>query len=232
VARVDLDELKAVRRVLGGTLNDVILAVIEGAFRDLLVARDEDVNSVVLRTLVPVSVRKVDDHTPNNQVSGVIARLPVGIAEPVRRFEAMRSEMNALKASHEAEAGEAMATVAGFTPPMLYALMLRSTTSALRRIPQHTVHTVTTNVPGPQHALYALGREMLEYLPFVPLSQGLRIGVAIFSYHDMVRFGVTGDFDTMPDIGWFCGRIETGVAELARQAGVKGPPIPSASSAS
>jgi hypothetical protein len=98
---------------------------------------------------------------------------------------------------------------------MLYALALRTATAALRRVSQRAVNTVTTNVPGPPSPLYALGREMLEYLPFVPLSQGVRIGVAILSYNGKVRFGVTGDYDTLPEVPWFCARIEACIAELA-----------------
>ena len=90
--------------------------------------------------------------------------------------------------------------------------------AGLRRSPQRSVHTVTTNVPGPQYPLYALGRQMIEYLPFVPLSQGVRIGVAIVSYNGQVRFGVTGDYDTVPEVDWFCQRIEAAIAELGERA--------------
>ena len=204
--------------MLGGTVNDVILSVITAALRDLLLARGDPVDGVVVRSLVPVSVRAVDDHTPNNQVAALIAELPVGIADPVERLEAIRRHMATLKASHEAEVTEAMSTLFGFTPPMLYALGLRSVTAALRRAPQRSVHTVTTNVPGPPKALYALGRELLEYLPFVPLSQGVRLGVAILSYNGEVRFGVTADYDTVPEVEWFCQRIEAAVQELAELA--------------
>ena len=149
----------------------------------------------------------------------MIAELPVGVADPVERLEATRRQMDTLKASHQAEASETMYSLAGFAPPMLYAVALRSATAALRRLPQRSVHTVTTNVPGPQYPLYALGREMVEYLPFVPLSQGVRIGVAILSYNGQVRFGVTGDYDTVPEVDWFCRRIEAGIAELTERAG-------------
>ena len=93
---------------------------------------------------------------------------------------------------------------------MLYALGLRSARPCFAVLPQRSVHTVTTNVPGPPKALYALGRELLEYLPFVPLSQGVRLGVAILSYNGEVRFGVTADYDTVPEVEWFCQRIEAG----------------------
>jgi diacylglycerol O-acyltransferase len=218
-ARTTLDELKMIRGALGGTVNDVILAVITSAFRDLLLARGDPADGMVVRSLVPVSVRPAGDRTPNNQVAAMIAELPVGIADPVERLEAVQRHMTSLKASHEAEASGALNSLARFTPPMLYALGLRSATVAVRRVPQRNVNTVTTNVPGPPMPLYALGRELLEYLPFVPLSQGVRVGVAILSYNGGVRFGVTGDYDTMPEVEWFCQRIEAAVAELAAYTG-------------
>jgi diacylglycerol O-acyltransferase len=219
VARASLDELREIRRVFGVTVNDVVVSVIAGAFRDLLLERGEEVDGVVLRSLVPVSVRAADDRTPNNQVSAMIASLPVGVTDPVERLRETHRELDALKRSHQAEAGEVITSMAGLTPATLYTVALRSVTAAVRRIPQRSVHTVTTNVPGPQHPLYAMGREMVEYLPFVPLAQGVRLGVAILSYNGQVRFGVTGDYDTVPEVEWFCRRIEANIAELAERAG-------------
>ena len=80
------------------------------------------------------------------------------------------------------------------------------------------INTVTTNVQGPPQALYAVGRKLIEYLPFVPLSQGVRLGFAILSYNGNLAFGVTGDFDTVPEVEWFCRRIEAGIAELRDHA--------------
>ena len=82
------------------------------------------------------------------------------------------------------------------------------------RLPQSSVNTVTTNVPGPQYPLYLAQRRMLEAFPFVPLGGHVRIGVAIFSYDGEINFGVTGDRDTAPDIGVLCRAIERSVAEL------------------
>ncbi len=81
------------------------------------------------------------------------------------------------------------------------------------------MNTVTTNVPGPQFPLYIAGLEMLEYIPFVPIGGGVRIGVAILSYNGEVRFGITGDYDTAPDIGVLAGGIEAAVGVLLRLAG-------------
>jgi hypothetical protein len=80
------------------------------------------------------------------------------------------------------------------------------------------VNTVTTNVPGPQFPLYAVGRKMIEIFPFVPLAGTVRVGVAIFSYIGTLNFGVTGDYDTVPDLRVMCAGIEDGLLELRKAA--------------
>ena len=149
VARSTLADIKAVRRAFGGTVNDVVLSAITGAFRHLLLARGDSPDHAVLRSLVPVSVRAADDRTANNQVTAMIAELPVGIADPLERLEAVRRQMAELKASHQAVAGEAITSLAGFAAPTLLALGLRASCATSRRFPQRSVNTVTTNVPGP-----------------------------------------------------------------------------------
>ncbi len=209
-----LADVKRIRGAVGGTVNDVVLAAITRGFRDLLVHRGDDVSGVVVRTLVPVSVRTSGDHSYNNQVSGMIAELPVGIADPLERLSAVRVQMSELKESHQADAGGAISELAAFTPPLLLAIGFRTAVTVLRRAPQRSVNTVTTNVPGPQVPLYACGREMLDYRPFVPLSYGVRTGVAILSYNGKISFGVTGDWDSVPDIDVLAAGIEEGMAEL------------------
>ena len=217
-AHADLADIKAIKQTLGGTVNDVVLAVIAGAFRDLLTARSEDPDHAVLRSLVPVSIRPVGDGAPNNQVSAMIAELPIAIADPLERLAAMRREMEQLKQSNQVETSQALTTVAGLAAPALLALGLRTVGAMAREFPQRSVDTVTTNVAGPQFPLYAAGRRMVAYLPFVPLAQGVRIGVAIMSYDGGVSFGVTGDYDTVPDLEVFCRSIEAGVLDLHRRA--------------
>ena len=217
-ARCTLDDVKTIRRVFGGSINDVVLSAISGAFRSVLIERGDPVDDVVLRSLVPVSVRHPDDHKWNNQVSLIVAELPVGIADPILRLEAVRAQMATLKASHQVTAVEAVVATAEFVPPILLALAARAATTMLRRAPQRTINTVTTNVPGPQLPLYALGREMLEYLPFVPLSEGVPIGVAILSYNGRLTFGITGDYDTASDVHFMAKQIEAEVIALRELA--------------
>jgi WS/DGAT/MGAT family acyltransferase len=219
-AHTTLADVKRVRSALGGTVNDVVLAVLTRGFRDLIVARDESPVGRVVRTLVPVSVRLADERgVYNNRVSAMFAQLPVGISDPAERLDAIRTQMAGLKESKQAVAGEVLTSLSGFAPALLLALGTR----VAFRIPQRNVNTVTTNVPGPQFPLYACGRQMLEAFPFVPIAGHLRIGVAIFSYNGMLNFGVTGDYDTAPDIGVLCRGVEDGMSELLKLAGATGP---------
>src|SRR5205807_654326 len=122
----------------------------------------------------------------------------------------VRAQMQELKASGQAVAAARLTALGGFAPAMLLALGGRVGS----RIPQRSINTVTTNVPGPQNPLYMSGRRMLEAFPFVPLGGSVRVGVAIFSYDGNINFGVTGDRDTSPDIGVLCEGIERGMRAL------------------
>ena len=156
----------------------------------------------MLRSLVPVSVRTDDAHgVPGNRVSAFLYELPVHVSDPLERLATVREGMRELKASHMAEAGEAVSTLGDLAPPMVVGIASRLGMRLMHRLPQRSVNTVTTNVPGPQFPLYCLGREMLEYYPYVPLSHGVRVGTAILSYNGRLAFGITGDFDTAPDVG-------------------------------
>src|SRR5207248_6479031 len=128
-----LSEVKTVRRALGGTVNDVVLAVISHGFRQLLLSREEDPQQLAVRTLVPVSVRRPGERgTYNNRVSAMFAELPIGLDDPVERLEAVRTQMEGLKRSHEAVAGEVLASLTGFAPALLLALGMRT----VMRMPQ------------------------------------------------------------------------------------------------
>jgi diacylglycerol O-acyltransferase len=220
-ASTTVDAVKTVRKGVGGTFNDVVLASITRGFRDLLSSRREPVDRVV-RTLVPVSVRPrspsglaVADGTFENRVSAMFAELPVGLADPVERLHVISAQMAGLKESKQAVAGEALTSLSGFAPPMLLALGTRLAS----RVPQRNVNTGTTNVPGPQLPLYAVGRRMLEAYPYVPLFGHIRVAVAIFSYDGHVNFGITGDADNAPDIDVLCDGIEDEMAELLELSG-------------
>jgi len=197
-AHARLSDVKTVRNELGGTVNDVVLTLITNGFRELLDSRGEDVpEDRVVRTMVPVSVRRKGERgVYNNRVSAVFAGLPVGLTEPAERLQAIRLEMDGIKESKQAVAGDVLTSMSGFAPPLLLALGSRLVTLS----PRLNMHTATTNVPGPQQPVQTLGRRMLQSYPFVPVVGSIRIVVAIFSYDGGLFFGVTGDYDGAPDI--------------------------------
>ena len=214
-----LDDVRTVRRGLGGSVNDVVLAAVTRGFRDLLLAHGEDVAGRNVRSLVPVSVRREHERGEyNNKVSAVFAELPVGIDGAVERLEAIRAQMSTLKQSGQAVAAETLTSLSGFAPPLLLALGTRIAFRTAHRVMRTPTETVTTNVPGPQQPLYALGRRMLTAYPYVPIASPVRVGVAIFSYDGQLTFGLTADRDGVRDIEVLAGGIETGIAELVKAA--------------
>jgi len=144
----------------------------------------------------------------------MFAELPVEVADPVDRLRLVSAQMADLKESNQAVAAEALVSVSAFAPPMLLALGLRAATKA----PQRAVNTVTTNVPGPQLPLYVLGRKLLHAYPYVPVAGHIRIGVAIFSYDGKVSFGITGDYDSTPDLHEMVAGIEASMEEMLAAA--------------
>jgi diacylglycerol O-acyltransferase len=213
-ASVTLDDVREVKRSHGGTVNDVVLTLITGAYRDLLLARGEQPHRHAVRSLVPVSVRAPHhDHGETmlaNRVSAMIAELPVHVADPVARLDAVRAELDRLKHSGEAQAGEAITSAAELAPPLLLSAGLYGGF----RLPQRQLVTVTTNVPGPAVPLWGVGRRLRVLYPFVPIADRLRTGVAVTSYDGVLFFGVTADAESTPDLDVLTTGIEKAMAEL------------------
>jgi WS/DGAT/MGAT family acyltransferase len=189
----------------------VVLAVITGAFRDLLTERHKLTDGLVVRSLVPVSTRGPDESgVITNLVSAVLANLPVSEPDPLRWLTMIRQQMDSLKHRHQEVSAEILTTMLGLSAPMVLALGAQ----AVFRAPQPLVQTVTTNVPGPRIPLYVLGRRMTALHPYVPIGNAVRISIAILSYVDTVSFGVTADYDSVPDVDVLIQGIQRGLAEL------------------
>jgi WS/DGAT/MGAT family acyltransferase len=225
-ARASLDDVKTIKGRLGGTVNDVVLAAISGAFRDLLLARGEEPEPFMMPSLVPVSVRAPgEENIYENRVSAILAYLPVHIADPVERLTAIRAEISALKASHESKVMETLVSLGRFIPYPVASVGVQLAYS----LHQREIVTVTTNVPGPRQPLYGMGRRLVEIIPYVPIATTMRTGVSIFTYCDEVTFGITGDYASSPDIDVLARGIENGLAELLKAAEhATAPPAPAA----
>jgi hypothetical protein len=140
----------------------------------------------------------------------MFAELPIGIADPASALTAVRAQMDGLKESKQAVAGDVLTSLSGYAPPMLLALGAR----LAARSPSLGVQTGVTNVPGPQQPLHTLGRRLLESFPYVPVIGHARISIAIFSYDGGLYFGVTGDYDSSSDIDVLTAGVERSMDEL------------------
>jgi WS/DGAT/MGAT family acyltransferase len=213
-ARSDLDRFKRVKDALGGTVNDVVLAVVAGALREWLRGRGIRTEGLELRAQVPVSIRASDERGQlGNRLAVMRAPLPVYIADPVRRLEAVSQAMKGLKQSKQALGAEVISRFNDFAPPTLLAQAARINFST------RLFNLTVTNVPGPQVPLYVLGRELEDIFPigFLPPNQALF--VAIMSYNGGINFGLLADYDSMDDVDVIASGIETAIAELVDAAG-------------
>jgi diacylglycerol O-acyltransferase len=214
--RVSLEEVLAVRRAFGGTVNDVVLSLVTRGFRDLLLSRGEPVDGVRLRCVVPVSIRRPAESATGNRVATMFAELPVDAVDPARRLQAISGQLAHLKDAEQAAAGDDLIGLSALAPPVLLAPALWIAT----KLPQRSITTVITNLPGPPVPLYALGRRMQRMYPYVPLGWQVRIAVAILSYDGMLHFGFTGDHgpagarDSRADLEVLRAGVEAGLSEL------------------
>lgn len=209
IVRADLAEVKAVRGRFHCTVNDVVLAVVAGAVRRLLISRGEDVDGLVLRTMVPVSFRSESErNTYGNKVSWVVADLPVGEPDPSARVKQVHASMAYLKQSKQAVGADFWFKMSEYAPPTVLALAGRSV--ALQRM----CNLIVTNIPGPQFPLFFRGAEMLEAFPVVPIAGTASLGIAILSYNGKMDFGINADFSLFPDIDVLASGIREALDEL------------------
>jgi WS/DGAT/MGAT family acyltransferase len=204
-----LEELKAVRRALGGSLNDVVLGIVTGAVRRFLELRHFPLEGIDFRVMAPVSVRADGERGRlGNRVSAWIVPLPLSEPDPALRLSLLAACTAELKQKRQAVAAQVLTQAADWTPATLLALGARNVT---RQLP---FHLVVTNVPGPQQPLYLLGSRMLETYPVVPLLDGLGLGIALFSYDGKLCWGFNADWDLMPDLDQFVGFVREAFEEL------------------
>ena len=216
VVRNQLADFKAVKNALGGTVNDVVLAVVTGALREWLHSRGVRTEGLELRALVPVSIRAADQRgTTGNRIAVMRGPLPVYIEDPLARLRTVKAGMDGLKESKQAVGAEVLTSAQNFAPPTILAQASRLNFST------RLFNLIVTNVPGTQFPLYVRGREMLDVFPVAFLPKDHALAIAIMSYNGRMNFGLLGDYDALPDIGVIAEGIEESLAELmglAREA--------------
>ncbi|HYP47368.1 MAG TPA: wax ester/triacylglycerol synthase family O-acyltransferase [Thermoleophilaceae bacterium] len=208
-----LADFKEIKDALGGTVNDVVLAVVAGGLERWLATRGIRREGLELRALVPVSIRAQDEHGAlGNRIAAMRGPLPVYAPGPVERLRLVQESMGHLKESKQALGAEVIAGLQDFAPPTLLAQASRINFST------RLFNLIVTNVPGPQFPLYLLGREMEELVPIAFLPENHALAIAIMSYNGRLDFGLLGDYDAMPDLEAFAGMLEDSLDELLKAA--------------
>jgi WS/DGAT/MGAT family acyltransferase len=211
----DLEQFKAIKASLGGTLNDVVLATVSLGLGRYLRREGFDTEGLELKAMVPVSVRAdADRGALGNQVAAMWAPLPVGVQNPAECLRQIARSMEDLKASGQAVGAQVLTNLAGFAPPTILSQAARL------QARQRFFNLVVTNVPGPQFPLYVLGRRLRVLYPVVPLAQRQALGIAVMSYDGHLGFGLLGDFDALPELEAIASDLKSAIASLARAAGV------------
>jgi diacylglycerol O-acyltransferase len=209
MSQTDLAALKRVKDAHGGTVNDVILAIVAGGIGRYLRARGHDTTELELRAMVPVSVRAAEEHGAlGNRISAMMAPLPVWCEDPVERVHVVTEQMGDLKSSGQAVGAEILTRITDFAPPTI------ASQAARLQPAQRFFNLVVTNVPGPQLPLYVLGRKMESIFPMVPLARRQALCVGIMSYDGQVNFGLVGDYDAMADLESFALDLEAATREM------------------
>jgi WS/DGAT/MGAT family acyltransferase len=211
---VSLQDVKALRRALDCTVNDVVLTVVTGAFREFLSRRGVNPNELDFRIQAPVSVRREEDKGKlGNHVSGWLVQLPLDEEDPQAQLARIRETTQELKESRSALGAEIILSVMESMPNALLSLGAQAAGG--------TMNSIVTNVPGPQFPLYTLGAELLAMYPQVPLLANVGLGIALISYNGRVCWGFNADLGLVPDLDAFVAAIRGAFERLAEIAEVK-----------
>ena len=216
---VPLEDVKLVRRAFGTTVNDVVLAGVAGALRDLLAQRGEQ-PSVPLVALMPVSTRAVEGGAAlGNQVSGALVSLATTEADPVERLLAIAQGTPVAKAQARLTGGRLLADVAQITPPALAERMGRWATGMrmFDRLPPPFTVTVSS-VPGPDVPLWFAGSRMVGLSPVGPVAAGVGLNVTTMSYRGVLSFGLLGCRRLVPDLADLAVLLDDALGELVGAA--------------
>jgi WS/DGAT/MGAT family acyltransferase len=209
----ELEELRRIKDSLGGSVNDAVLAVVAGALGRYLRHRHVDTRDLVLKALVPISVRS-EDALLGNVVEPLSAPLPVGIEDPVEQYHAIRDATSVLEGTRAAIDARTLTELAGFASPTIMSQAARLSQS------QRFFNLVVTNVPGPQFPLYLLGRRLRALYPVVPITGHQALGIAVMSYDGRLGFGLLADYDALPDVDVLATELRAAIDALVAGASI------------
>jgi diacylglycerol O-acyltransferase len=209
-AEVPFELVHDVKRSLGGTINDVVLAAVGGGLHDLLHARGEPTKGRVLRVMIPVSVRsRAQEGDVGNRVAPAFVDIPIGKMTPGSRLKRVRRATEELKGSAMAVSADKIIGLGAYAPPALHAMAARLVSR------NRWFNLVVSNIPAPQVPMYLAGARLEASFPAMPLGESCALSIACTSLGGTMAFGLTADWDALRDIAVLARGIESAFAELA-----------------
>jgi WS/DGAT/MGAT family acyltransferase len=214
--RVAIEDLLAVRAARATTLNDVALAIVAGALRQLALSRGTV--PAPLKAMIPVSRRSAEeDGAAGNRIAFVSVTLPLHVRAPLRRLDEVAAQTRAFKNGGRAEGNEALMGALALLPGPLQGAAARLASSA------RAYNLVVSNVPGPRVPVHLLGARCVEALPVVPLSEDHALSIGMLSLHDALCFSVHADPDALPQARELPGALSAATLEMIRAASRRAP---------
>jgi diacylglycerol O-acyltransferase / wax synthase len=208
VIRLDLEEVRHIAHAHGATINDLVLTLVSHGLHCLLTSRNDLDPETAVQALVPVGLEAGPGRGIANRVSAFFVRLPVGTSDPRTSLDAIAAVSKDHKEQHQELAGDSMLRLLEPVP--------QGVLGFFAKVVQHQpfFNIIVTNVPGPRAPLYALGAQMREAFPIVPLVGNQGLGVAALSYLDQINLGILSDPATYPNVDVFCDGVRTALGIL------------------
>jgi WS/DGAT/MGAT family acyltransferase len=204
VVRSDLDRVKGIAHRHGATVNDVLLTAVAGGLRELLSARGEPVDGLVLRAVVPIALpHRRQERRQGNVLGQMIVPLPLGVVDPIGRLRLIAAETAVRKRRPSPR-----------RPPVLRGRRMQHAAMGLAAR-QRAYNVYIANVHGPETLLYLAGSRLVDVLPVVPILGNLSLGVGALSYGGCFAIVAIGDRETCPDLDVFASAVDTTVQSLS-----------------
>jgi WS/DGAT/MGAT family acyltransferase len=211
MARLDLHQVRRIRAHYGGTVNDVLLAVVTGGLREWLVARGDPVEELILRAFIPVSQRARSSHRDGgNRLSGYLCELPVGEPNPGKRVLAIRRAMEQSKATGADSGPGAIPVLADRLPPAVH----RVAAPVAGQGASLLFDLMVTSIPVPSIPFTLDGAELEEVFPMAPLAAGQALVVGLSWYQDTAYIALHADPEALPDVQRLAEAMRTAMIAL------------------
>ena len=227
LAEVPMTDIRRVTEVLGGTVNDVVLAMVAGALRDLFDRRHELLDGSLV-AMVPVSVRsEADRDALGNRVSPMLVSLATGVEDPAARLRLISAGVRAAKEQHQTVGSDVYARWAQAIFPAVATRVSRLLTNL--RVFDHIppiFNVIVSNIPGPDFALYLAGAKLVAMYPIGPVAEGAGLNVTVFSYLDTLYIGAQGCWDLLPDLEVVANGMVDALHDLVKEAERRDRPVP------